>query len=190
MKKFLERSLRKLQQDHQERKQKQQFDELVEKQKEKVRIEFYATTQASGRDLTKDNQADGVKYANILNVIQNENSNKMKRKHELEEQTENLDKFEGVDSPTKSTFSEDKKKELVNWSINLSPEVFNKLTMEMAGQYNEAMHGTDPDYLKEKFQFLMENYEGIQTQLIKEQEITDTLENRITTLQEEEVNFF
>lgn len=187
MKKFLERSLQKLRQDNIERKKKQMFDELVQKQKDKVRIEFFAATQASERDFTKDNQADAVKFINVLNMIQNENSSKVQKRHELEEQIEELDKLEALEAHSKSCISEQNRKDIVNWSVNLSPEKFNKLTLEMAGQYNEQTRAFDPDYLAERLQFLADKLEGIQIQQTKEQQITSALETRINTLDEEQV---
>lgn len=188
MKKFLERTFRKLQQDNIEKKKKQIFDDLVEKQKEKLRLEFFVTNDPQGRNLGFSHEADGVKFANLLNALQTENNDKVKKKHELEEQIENLGELEEhSQSQCENPILEEKKKELVNWSVNLSPEVFMRKAMELGAEYNEHADAVDVEFLKEKYDFLMNNYEGIQTQLVKEQEATSSLDQRITSLQEEQV---
>lgn len=189
MRKFLERSLKKLQQDQQEKKSKQQFEELVQQKKEKVRIEFFAATEATGRDLTLDNtyKDDGLKFATLFNTLKDENVTREKRKRELDEQIEELEKHEPADQLTQSTMSQVKKKDIANWSVNLSPGLYSKLTMEMASQYHDHAEIKDLDFLKEKLDFLTDTYGGLQTQQIKEDEITEALDLKVLELQEEYV---
>lgn len=181
--KFLDKVRSKLQQDASDHKKKIEFEELVAQKKDVIKFAFI-TSQSVDQTNKLGQIEEEHRYVALLNEMIIQNRDKQKSVLELEEmiqrEKQDIQDNNKTHANSRGTIWQG---DILKMSINTAPETFMRnLQTKMSSQLKGTLDLDDIEALGERFNILEDAFEAINTQLIKEEEIRENLQNRILEL--------